>query len=162
MSEDLDSKQTVTDAAGPANPSVDYDPQEVSERLVIRALVIVAAALILALVVCALFYMAMQDPQQKQSVFLPTLQQRVRGLLPPEPRLQSTPGHTISPEQELKQMQRENNEVLSTYGWVDQQHGIAKIPIEEAMKLLVQRGLGPGTHGAHTEHGASESRKEQR
>ena len=168
MSENLEWKQTTTNAAGPTHPSVDYEPQEVSGRLVIRGLIIVAAALILAAVVCGLFYVGMQDPQQEQSIFLPTLRQRIRGLLPPEPRLQSTPGHTISPEQELKKMQREDNQALSTYGWVDRQQGIARIPIDEAVKLLVQQGLGPGTHGAHNEHSAhgehaaSGSGKEQR
>ncbi len=32
-------------------------------------------------------------------------------------------------------------EKLSTYGWVDRQKGIVRIPIERAMALLVQRGL---------------------
>lgn len=32
-------------------------------------------------------------------------------------------------------------EKLATYGWVDRQKGIVRIPIERAMDLLVQRGL---------------------
>jgi hypothetical protein len=30
---------------------------------------------------------------------------------------------------------------LNSYGWVDQQAGIARIPIDRAMALLAQRGL---------------------
>jgi hypothetical protein len=32
-------------------------------------------------------------------------------------------------------------EVLDSYGWVDQKSGIARIPIAEAKKLILQRGL---------------------
>ncbi len=30
---------------------------------------------------------------------------------------------------------------LHTYGWVDQQNGVARVPIDQAEKLLLQRGL---------------------
>lgn len=30
---------------------------------------------------------------------------------------------------------------LNTYGWVDQQNGVARVPIDQAEKLLLQRGL---------------------
>ena len=33
------------------------------------------------------------------------------------------------------------DETLASYGWVDQNNGVARIPIERAMDLLVQRGL---------------------
>lgn len=149
------------DVQQPTHPSVDYDPSEVSAPLVVKALIIVATALVLAIVVCGLFYVAMQTPQQKQSVFLSTVQQRTRSLVPPEPRLQSTPGHPISPEQELTQMRRQDDDVLSTYGWVNQQEGIARIPIDEAMRLLVQQGLGAATESEHAQHTPAPAGKEQ-
>jgi hypothetical protein len=36
-------------------------------------------------------------------------------------------------------MNQENQ--LNSYGWVDQKAGVAHIPIERAMELLVQRGI---------------------
>lgn len=38
-----------------------------------------------------------------------------------------------------QRLQEEN--ILNTYGWVDQKAGVAHIPIERAMQLLAQRGL---------------------
>ena len=35
----------------------------------------------------------------------------------------------------LAQLRKENQETLSSYGWVDEAHDIAHIPIDEAMKL---------------------------
>jgi hypothetical protein len=47
---------------------------------------------------------------------------------------------TNEPTVLLKQHTREQ-EALGTYGWVDQKTGVARIPIAEAKKLIVQRGL---------------------
>jgi hypothetical protein len=55
--------------------------------------------------------------------------------IPPEPRLQ------ISPPSDLADVRREETAALSAYGWADRPAGFARIPIERAMDLLVQRGL---------------------
>jgi hypothetical protein len=55
--------------------------------------------------------------------------------LPPMPRLQSAP---IS---DLKDMRAAEDQILTGYGWVDQQHGVVRIPIERAIDLLAQRGI---------------------
>jgi len=53
----------------------------------------------------------------------------------PEPRLEVNPG------QELKTMRAAEDNLLNSYGWVDQEKGIARIPIEDAIKILAQKGL---------------------
>ena len=55
--------------------------------------------------------------------------------LPPEPRLQ------IHPRQDLQDLRAGEDAILNTYGWVDKPTGVARIPIDEAMKIVVQRGL---------------------
>jgi hypothetical protein len=45
---------------------------------------------------------------------------------------------------------RKQNEVLGSYDWVDQQNGVARIPIDRAMDLLAQRGLPVISQGAGT------------
>lgn len=46
------------------------------------------------------------------------------------------------PYQELQQLDADQLEVLNSYGWVDQQQQIARIPIERAMTLVVEQGPG--------------------
>ena len=53
----------------------------------------------------------------------------------PQPRLQ------ISPPVDLEKLRETENHELTTYGWIDQQKGIVRIPIERAIELLSQRGL---------------------
>ena len=54
---------------------------------------------------------------------------------PPEPQLQ------INPRGDMDQLRAQEDQILNSYGWVDQNTGVARIPIEEAMKMVVQRGL---------------------
>ena len=55
--------------------------------------------------------------------------------LPPEPRLQT------NPRQDLSDLRAGEDQQLQTYGWVDKSAGVVRIPIDEAMKIVVQRGL---------------------
>lgn len=55
--------------------------------------------------------------------------------LPPEPRLQH------APIADLKNMLDAEDKLLHTYGWVDQQHGVVRVPIDRAIDMLAQRGL---------------------
>jgi hypothetical protein len=57
------------------------------------------------------------------------------GKLPPEPRLQS------APVLDLQAIRAAENQVLNSYGWVDPQKGVVRIPIARAIDLLAQRGL---------------------
>src|SRR6266511_3050364 len=61
--------------------------------------------------------------------------------LPPEPRL------LVNPTRNLQEMRAREDEVLHSYGWVDRQAGIVRIPIDRAIDLLVERGLPARTTG---------------
>jgi hypothetical protein len=54
---------------------------------------------------------------------------------PPEPRLQP---HPLRDLQSLRDWERSR---LHGYAWVDRQSGVVKIPIDEAKKLVVERGV---------------------
>lgn len=55
--------------------------------------------------------------------------------LPPEPRIQANPAA------DMKVLRDQEDAVLGTYGWVDRQAGIARIPIDVAMRQVVEEGL---------------------
>lgn len=42
----------------------------------------------------------------------------------------------------LAQVRQDNEDLLSSYGWVDREHGIVRIPLDEAMALAVTRLQG--------------------
>jgi len=55
--------------------------------------------------------------------------------LPPEPRLQ-----TEAPE-DLDQYRAEQEKVFKTYGWVDSEGGVVRIPVDRAMDILLAKGF---------------------
>jgi hypothetical protein len=75
-------------------------------------------------------------------------------LVPPDPRLQPQPGATTglvdrgispdwetAPNVEMRRFLAEEEEELNSYGWIDMGNGIARIPIDRAMELIVEEGL---------------------
>jgi hypothetical protein len=55
--------------------------------------------------------------------------------LPPVPRLQQFP------RVEFFDFRRSEESLLREYGWMNKSEGIVHIPIDEAMRLTVERGL---------------------
>jgi hypothetical protein len=53
--------------------------------------------------------------------------------LPPGPRLQ------VDPSRDLREMRTIEEQILNSYGWVDKSAGVVRIPVERAMKLMVER-----------------------
>lgn len=56
--------------------------------------------------------------------------------VPPEPRL------LPHPIEQLRELRAREDDVLQTYGWIDRDKGIVRIPIERAMQLVAERGVG--------------------
>ena len=61
--------------------------------------------------------------------------------LPPQPQLQKTP------IQDLKAMRAAEDQLLTSYGWVDQSKGIVRVPINQAIDMLAKRGLPARAQG---------------
>ena len=53
----------------------------------------------------------------------------------PDPQLQKTP------IPDLKAVRAAEEETLNSYGWVDQQKGVVRVPINQAMDMVVKKGL---------------------
>ena len=61
---------------------------------------------------------------------------------PPEPRLET------QPSLELQQLRQQEDETLSTYGWIDRKAGKVRVPIDRAIELQLQRGFPVRKEGA--------------
>jgi len=53
----------------------------------------------------------------------------------PEPRVQSRPAD------DLKSLRAQEDQTLTTYGWVDRANGVVRVPVDVAMKLVEKEGL---------------------
>jgi len=97
------------------------------------AALLLSAALIYLFVWGLFIYFSAQADQRGSTIGRFT--QQLPQPLPPEPRLQT------DPRADLLSLRAAEDRVLNTYGWVDRNTGIVRIPIDEAMKLTVERGL---------------------
>lgn len=66
--------------------------------------------------------------------------------VPPQPRLQ------LNEHADLERKQKAEEAILESYGWVDRQAGVVRIPIERAMELEAERAQAkpPAPQGAPT------------
>lgn len=96
------------------------------------ALIVVSA--VISILVWALFgYFEAREARQAPPEYPLAVTKAPR--LPPEPRLQT------NPREDLRELRAEEDEALTTYGWVDRNAGVVRIPIDEAMKRTLERGL---------------------
>ena len=123
------------DHAQQDNPLVHHEESDVNIRGIFGFAAGLAIAVgFIAFVVWVLFTFFVSRAARKSTPEYPlAVQQENR--LPPEPRLQT------NPRQDLSDLRSQEDQILDTYGWVDKNAGTVRIPIEQAMKLTLQRGL---------------------
>ncbi len=104
----------------------------------IRAILWFAAGLVATLVAVLLLtkWMFHAFPEPQGEAGLPSAQIAAQSV-PPEPRLQ------VNAPEDLKNMREREDRALDSYGWVDRESGIVRIPIQRAIDLLAERGLPP-------------------
>jgi hypothetical protein len=56
-------------------------------------------------------------------------------LRPPAPRLQARP------EVELAELRAQEDAILGSYAWVEKDRGLVRIPVDEAMRIVAERGM---------------------
>jgi hypothetical protein len=109
-----------------------YEVRDVNTRLVLWSVGGLAVLVVIAFVVIGLLYNFLEISQPVRRI--PPLLEEAQGL-PPGALLQRNPA------QDMTQMQREDETILNSYGWVDREAGVVRLPIERAMELTLERGL---------------------
>jgi len=117
------------------SPDVRHEESDVNIRAIFGfGIGLAVAGIVISFVVWLLFQHFEARESRKVTPEFPLAAQQ-ENRLPPEPRLQT------NPRADLADLRAEEENVLKTYGWIDKKASVVRIPIEEAMKLTVQRGL---------------------
>ncbi len=118
----------------PSNPDVAYEKTDAVTRPLYQFLFWISVITILTAILAGVILRGLEwwrDGASQAAI----MAEPHDAQLPPAPRLQ-----TREPL-DLAAFRREEAEILSTYGVVDRDQGIFRMPIEEAMKLTLERGL---------------------
>jgi hypothetical protein len=124
------------DVQTPADhPDVHHETSDVNIRAVFGfgvGLIVVGVMVHVAVWLLFMFFSAREAHRSAPEFPLAAGQEN---RLPPEPRLQT------NPRQDLRELRSQEDAILNSYGWADRNAGIVRIPISQAMKLTVERGL---------------------
>lgn len=139
-------------AAGdlPRNDDVAFEPADVHPATIYWYLGALAVAVVLSYVVCIFVLRVTTKIAVDYDTPPPAVRQEMGtayDALPPEPRLQGVPGHPEDPQADLRNKIAADEKANETTGWIDQNTGVAQIPVSEAMKIIAEKGL-PGASAA--------------
>lgn len=115
------------------NPAVSREPGDVN----VMAIAGIAFGLVIAVMIInlllLLFFGYLSARESRAGRAMTPWQSETE--IPPAPRLR------VSPRSDLAEMQAAEQTILHSYGWIDKERGIVRIPIEEAMELVAKQGL---------------------
>lgn len=121
---------------GPNPPGAKYEHTDIDPGLGYRSAIwlVVAMLLSVAIVYGSFWFFEGQEvtvDQRVQQYPLAVGQAKE----PPSPRLQT------QPFKDVYLLRQGENEKLQSYGWVDKEAGVAHIPIDRAMDVMIERGI---------------------
>lgn len=116
----------------PKNGHNRYEKSDVGFRFALVFITALIAVVVVILIVLTWFYRIIAP---KPQLAASTQTADAPRMLPPEPRLQS------DPVQDMIKHRAEEEQKMKSYGWVDSNAGIARIPVDRALQLTAERGL---------------------
>jgi hypothetical protein len=128
----------------PENDTVAFETSDVRARTIYAYLAVLGAAVILSYVVSVFVLRVTARIAAETDAPPPPVREEMGKdyvTMPPEPRLQGVPGHSTDPQNDLREKTQEDSQADEKAGWIDQNSGIAQIPVEDAMKIIAQKGL---------------------
>jgi hypothetical protein len=138
------------------NPETAHEKSDVNVRALLLAVALfIVIGFITHFVVLGLFRFFVKLEQGDPQAALTGMARPADAGVPREPRLQPFPrtdtaGVAVMPNRntpvtDMVDMRAAEDRVLKSYGWIDAQKGVVHIPIDEAKRLVVQRGMPVNT-----------------
>jgi hypothetical protein len=128
----------------PINKDVNFESKDINVRSILLYLLALAVSVAIAFGVTVLILRVTEKMAVDSDRVMPPSHKDVGATMPPEPMLQGVPGHTNDPQEDLREKIASDTKANEQLGWVDRSAGIAQIPVEDAMKIIVSKGLSPG------------------
>jgi hypothetical protein len=115
------------------DPPVGHELSDLKPGYIALFGIALTAVIVAAVVITSLLIHFKAAEHSRQETPVPRLAQEREAT--PGPRLQ------VDANKDLRQMRAGEEAVLNSYGWVDKDAGIVKIPVDRAMEILAKKGL---------------------
>jgi hypothetical protein len=124
------------DAGSDINPGVSHETRDINVFQVSAfGIGLLLSCIVTVFAMWAMFDFLFQREDAKNASNPAKAMMNERPKLPPEPRLQA------EPKVELRDLRADEDAILSSYGWIDPDKGIVRIPIDQAIDIVAQKGL---------------------
>jgi len=134
------STETHNTSHPPRHTDVAFETKDIETSAILLYLGYLAAAVVVAYIVCVLVYRVTKKFAIESETPPPPVRQVAGPTLPPEPRLQGVPGHETDAQLDLRNKEARDEKANEKLEWVDRQAGVARIPVEDAMKIIATKG----------------------
>ena len=139
MSTKHDKAETVGGA--PRHSDVSFEERDVKVGTIYWYLIALGLATVAALIISIFVYRFTSSLAASSDTPPPPSREALGKDYPPEPRLQGVPGHVSDPQKDLRYKLKDDIDANEKLQWVDKNAGIAQIPVEDAMKIVAEKGL---------------------
>jgi hypothetical protein len=134
------------------NPETHHEKRDVNVRILLwLVIVFIVIAAVSHVLIWIMFKYFRDLTRAERSAPLTAIARPAGADVPSLPRLQPfptadqkgtvMPPYTSTPVTDLKEMRAAEEEALHNPGWIDQQKGIVRLPIDLAKELVVKQGL---------------------
>jgi len=134
-------KSAAGEGRVPENLDVSFEAQDVRPGSILKFMTYLGVTIVLSYFLCLGVYRGLTGLWNSKYVPPPPSRTEKGPPMPPEPRLQGMPGHLLDPQHDWRDKVKEDTDANNKLGWVDEQSGIAQIPVSDAMKLIVEKGF---------------------
>jgi hypothetical protein len=134
-------KHAHGEAGRPLHDDVSFEPRDVRTSAILKFLIYLGVTIVLSYGLTLLVYRGLTHYWRDTYTAPPPSRGNAAATMPPEPRLQGMPGHLIDPQRDWREKVKADTEANNQLLWIDKNSGIAQIPVSEAMKLVVEKGL---------------------
>jgi hypothetical protein len=125
----------------PLHEDVSFEPKDIQTGTIAKFLIFLAVVVVLSFALSLGFYKGLKSFWAGSYAPLPPSRTDLSPVLPPEPRLQGMPGHPNDPQLDWREKLASDLKANNELHWIDEKGGIAQIPVKDAMKLIVEKGL---------------------
>ena len=125
----------------PRHADVSFEERDIKVGTIYWYLIALGLATVVALVLCIFILRFTSNLAASSDAPPPPSRDAIGKDFPPEPRLQGVPGHQSDPQKELRYKLKADLDANEKLGWLDKNAGVAQIPVEDAMKIIAEKGL---------------------
>ena len=134
-------KTAETPSGAPRHSDVSFEERDIKVGTIYWYLIALGLATVIALIVCIFILRFTSNLAASSDAPPPPSRAALAKDYPPEPRLQGVPGHDTDPQKDLRNKLKADIDANEQLEWIDKNAGIAQIPVEDAMKIVAEKGL---------------------